>query len=172
MSADLMFEDYKLKLEYVRGQYERLWQRFNFFLTIQLALFGFLGYLTFDVRIIEATVLPAWLGLIISVLWYVVGAEDRRLVEVYRQRADDAATRFARDPEGLRDFDKDHAAAHIPSSWQTVRSWYWSPVSVTRMPATLGLMFTIVWIVVLVAWQEVAADLSQAASIAGSSAAP
>ena len=159
MNADRMFEDYKLKLEFLRGQYERLWQRFNFFLTVQLALFGFLGYLTFDVKIIEATVLPAWMGLVIAVLWYAVGAEDRRLVEVYGQRADDAATRFARDPEGLCDFDKYHAAAHIPSSWRTLRSWYWSPVSMTRMPATFGLVLTIVWILVLVLWEEFAMEL-------------
>lgn len=159
MSADQMFEDYKLKLEYVRGQYDRLWQRFNFFLTVQLALFGFLGYLTFDAKIIEATVFPAGMGLIISVLWYVVGAEDRRLVEVYRERADDAAKRFGRDPSGLRDFHKDHAAADIPSSWRTVRSWYWSPVSMTRMPATFGLLLTIVWGLVLFFWEDLAPAL-------------
>lgn len=167
MSADRLFEDYKLKLEYVRGQYDRLWQRFNFFLTVQLALFGFLGYLTFDVKIMEATVLPAWVGLVISVLWYVVGAEDRRLVEVYRKRADEAATRFALDPGGLRDFEKDHAAAHIPSSWRSVRSWYWSPISMTRMPATFGLLLTIVWILVLVLWKRFARELVLAIGFAG-----
>jgi hypothetical protein len=165
MSPDQLFEDYKLKLEYVRGQYDRLWQRFNFFLTVQLALFGFLGYLTFDVKILEAAVLPAWVGLIVSVLWYIVGAEDRRLVEVYRQRADDAATRFAHDPGGLRDFDKDHAAADIASSWRTLRSWYWSPVSMTRLPATFGLLLTIVWVLVLVLWEELAMELVPALAV-------
>jgi len=43
MNADLLFDDYKVKLDYVRGQYDRLWQRFNFFLTVELVLFGFLA---------------------------------------------------------------------------------------------------------------------------------
>lgn len=152
MNADQLFEDYKLKLDYLRGQYDRLWQRFNFFLSVQLALFGFLGYLTFDFKNRDLTVLPAWMGLIISVLWYAVGAEDRRLVEVYRARTNEAATRFARDPGGVPDFDKDHAAADIPSGWRSVRSWYWSPISMTRLPATFGLLLTIVWILVLILW--------------------
>ena len=101
MNADLLFDDYKVKLDYVRGQYDRLWQRFNFFLSVELALFGFLGYLTFDIKIPEATFLPSVVGIVVSLLWYVIGAEDRRLVEVYRDRADNAAARFGNDPGGL-----------------------------------------------------------------------
>jgi len=153
VSPNLLFDDYKLKVDYVRAQYDRLWQRFNFFLSVELALFGFLGYLTFDRRFMEAAFLPGWSGLLVSILWYAVGAQDRRLVEVYRQRAHTAATRFAQSPDGLPDFDADHAAADIPDSWNGVRSWYWSWFSMTRMPATFGLLFTIIWIVVLVLWK-------------------
>ena len=91
MKADLLFDDYKLKLDCVTKQYDRLWRRFDFFLTVELALFGFLGYITFNARIPDATVYPAILGLAVSFLWYIAGAQDRWLVEVYRARADRAA---------------------------------------------------------------------------------
>jgi len=154
MSAELFFEDYKTKLDYVRGQYDRLWQRFSFFLSLETALFGFLGYLTFDVKVREATSLPAWMGIAVSLLWYVVGAEDRRLVEVYRKRADDAALRFSAADGGLRGFEKDHAAAEIPAHRDTfdLRSWYRPGLSMTRMPATFGLLLTVIWVGVLVFW--------------------
>ena len=160
MSDDLLLEDYKLKLDYVRGQYDRLWQRFNFFLTVELALFGFLGYLTFDAKVIEATILPGSIGLVISILWYIVGAQDRRLVEVYRKRANDAAVRIAAAPGSRLDFAEDHAAADIPSGWRAVRSWYWSWLSMTRLPATFGLLLTVIWVLVLVWWRPLAKGLS------------
>ena len=153
VSADLLLDDYKVKLEYVRAQYDRLLQRFNFFLSVELALFGFLGYLTWDAGVLAATRLAAAMGIVVSLLWYAIGAEDRRLVEVYRQRADDAARRFAHHPNGIPDFDRDHAAADIPDSWRGLRSWYWSAISVTRMPATFGLLLTIAWVLVYAFWQ-------------------
>ena len=154
MSADRLFEDYNVKLDYVRAQYDRLWQRFNYFLSVELGLFGFLGYLTFDRQVREATSLAAWMGIAVSLLWYVVGAEDRRLVEVYRQRADDAAVRFGAAEGGLKGFEQDHAAAEIPSHRHPFdfRSWYWPRLSMTKMPATFGLVLIVIWSGVLLFW--------------------
>ena len=159
MSADLLFEDYKLKLDYLRGQYDRLWQRFNYFLGVELAVFGFLGYVTFSLGAPEAAALPASIGLLVSVIWYVVGAQDRRLVEVYRQRADDAAVRIARGEGGLPGFEHDHAGAGIPDGWRAVRSWYWSGLSITRLPATISLLLVAVWVVILLGWEGMAGRL-------------
>src|SRR5687768_16649666 len=57
---DDLFElrDYEMKLEYLTKQYDRLWTRFNFFLTVELALFGYSGYLLFDARAPQACVIP------------------------------------------------------------------------------------------------------------------
>src|SRR4051812_40474167 len=83
----VLIEDYKLKLGYLTAQYERLWKRFHFFLSVELALFGLLGFLTFDKKAPAATALAGGLGVAVSVLWYVVGAQDRALVTAYRARA-------------------------------------------------------------------------------------
>jgi hypothetical protein len=159
MSADLLFEDYKLKLDYLRGQYDRLWQRFNYFLGVELAVFGFLGYVTFSLDAPGAAPLPASIGLLVSAVWYVVGAQDRRLVEVYRERADDAAVRVGRHERGLPGFEHDHAAAGIPDGWRAVRSWYWSGLSITRLPATISLLLAAIWILVLARWEPMVRGL-------------
>ena len=92
---DFAIEDFKLALEYLAAQFQRLWQRFSFFLTVQMALFGFLGWLVFDRQKISAVPVVCLLGVFISALWYVVSAQDRALVDAYRRRTKDAAGRIA-----------------------------------------------------------------------------
>lgn len=146
------FEDYKARLDYLSRQYDRLWTRFHFFLTVELAIFGFLGYLTFDRRAPEATILPITMGFFVSLLWYVVGAEDRALVEVYRERVGTAARNVAQDPNGPRDFERDHAAAQIGSRWNGLRSWYWPALSMTQIPVTMAMVLVVVWLVLFATW--------------------
>ena len=63
-----------------------MWTRFNFFLAIELALCGFLGYLLFyqQGRDPRAAIVSIVLGLTTPLAWYVVGAQDRFLVNAYR----------------------------------------------------------------------------------------
>jgi hypothetical protein len=161
MRANFLFEDYKIKLDYVTKQYERLWRRFDFFLTVELALFGFLGYITFNARMPEATIFPALLGLAVSVLWYIAGAQDRWLVEVYRDRAKEAAVRFSQEPEGLPNYANDHAGAESPGGWKEVRSWYWPRLSMTRLPATVGIALLGVWLLIIVGWRPIAEKVAR-----------
>jgi hypothetical protein len=37
---DFLVKDYELKVDFLSKQYERMWFRFNFFVSIELALFG------------------------------------------------------------------------------------------------------------------------------------
>jgi hypothetical protein len=129
---DFLVEDYKLKLGYLTSQFDRLWTRFNYFLTVEMALFGFMGYL-------------------VSALWYVIGAEDRALVEAYRARANVAAKRIAEKwGEELSWYEWEHAAAEIDTRFKSPFSWYWSAISVTRLPVVLPLLLSLVWILVLI----------------------
>ena len=140
MLDHVLYEDYKAKLDYLTGQYARLWQRFNFFLSVELAIFGFLSYLTFNTKVLEATPLAAAIGIAVSLLWYVVGAEDRYLVEVYRNRADKAARRVEEAPGGISDFEQNHAGAETGcAAWNSYRSWYLPSISITKLPSTIAL---------------------------------
>ena len=84
-TADLEFlkQDYWEKIQYLKDHFTRMWARFNYFLTVQSALFG-------------ATVLspekyrwwvPVFAGLV-CIVWYVFGAQDRYLVELYRKQVE------------------------------------------------------------------------------------
>ena len=152
MRTDLLFEDYKLKLDYLTAQYDRLWQRFNFFLTVELALFGFLSYLTFDKNVPNPSLLPAVCGLGVSALWYVVGAQDRYLVEEYRRRAAAAAAAFAQEPDTLPGYGAEHPARRVHTHWYRPWSWYCSAVSITHLPVIVATGSFAIWVVVLIYW--------------------
>jgi hypothetical protein len=154
MSPDRLFEDYKLRLEYLKGQYDRLWLRFNFFLSIELALFGFLSYLTYEKSASNPALLPGLAGLGVSALWYVVGAQDHYLVDEYRKRAATTAAEFAKNPEGISSYATDHPAKEVQSDWTDLRSWYWRPLSITRLPVMVAIAFFIIWFAVLIRWPK------------------
>jgi hypothetical protein len=150
---DFLKEDYKMKLDYLTAQLERMWGRFNFFLTIELALFGFLGFLTFDVKNLNGTHLPILLGLLVSTLWYLVSAQERALVDKYRSRANRTAKRVAATHAQLAWFEQDHAAAEVESFWRSPISWYWRRTSITRLPVLLAIGLFILWLVLLLYWR-------------------
>ncbi len=138
------FEDFKLKLEYLKDQYQRLLTRFNYFLTVEVALFGFFGWLIFDKNNIIATRLPALIGVLVSFLWYIVAAEDRELAKQYRERADRSAKRVG------DKFASDHPAKGARQCWTSILSWYCRPLSVTRIPVYCALISLVIWLGVLI----------------------
>jgi hypothetical protein len=68
-----------------------MWQRFNYFLVLETALFGGKIYTEKDLELKTGLVV---LGLFISVCWYVMGSEDRYLVRVYRKSIENAFERI------------------------------------------------------------------------------
>ena len=77
--------DYQLKVDYLKGHLSRLWLRFNYFLSIELALFGLLGFLLFKQESpnVAACIFPIAIGIAVSVLWCFIGIQDRALVKIY-----------------------------------------------------------------------------------------
>ena len=149
---EVLLEDYKLKLDYLTAQYDRMWNRFNFLLGVELAVFGFLGYLIFDVKNPEATVLPILIGMGVSALWYVIGAQDHALVETYRERTTAAARALSDHADGIPGYETIHPAAAVGDQRRDVFSWYWRPISITRLPAIIGVGLFVTWFILLVTW--------------------
>ena len=142
---DRDFEDFKLKIDYLKDQYQRLLVRFNYFLTVEVALFGFLGWLIFEKNNVAATRLPALIGVLVSFLWYIVAAVDRELAKQYRERADRSAQRLG------EEFAADHPAKGATSCWTSILSWYCRPLlSVTRIPVYSALISLVIWLGVLI----------------------
>src|ERR1044072_5091252 len=107
-------EDYKIAVGYLSEQYERLWQRFNFFLTVHTALIGVAGWLYLDEQDTAHEILVAVPGLILGLLWYAVGAQDRYLPEGYRARVAWAATPIAAsDVFGVPNFGGQYVGAAV-----------------------------------------------------------
>jgi hypothetical protein len=79
---NFLLEDYRLKVQYLSDYFSRMWTRFNFFLTINSALFAF------SVQKDTATFVSLFVvaGLLLSALWYFFGAVDNYLVDVYRKQ--------------------------------------------------------------------------------------
>lgn len=71
-------DDYKLRLDYRSSHSDRMWTRFNYFLTIEAALIAF--FVLSDTRSLERR--GRWAALveiIVSLAWLVVGSRDRYL---------------------------------------------------------------------------------------------
>src|SRR3712207_1805551 len=83
-TRDFLLEDYKVKVQYLSDHLSRMWTRFNFLLTLNSGLFAF------SVQKDTATfgLLFTLAGVVLSILWYVFGANDNYLVEVYRKQVE------------------------------------------------------------------------------------
>ena len=154
MSTDDFFiEDYKLKVDYLTSQFGRMWIRFSFFLSVQTGIGGFFSYLLFDSkgRNAEATIIPILLGMFVSLLWYVVGAQDRALVEGYRDDMKDSATRIA-DKWAELSWIKDGyvGSRYVESRCKIVIhgpfSWYCSYTSITTLAAIIPVVVLLTWV--------------------------
>jgi hypothetical protein len=88
---DFLLKDYELKVRYLSDHFQRMWTRFNFFVTIESALIG--G--KFLIASNEPSRELAVAGIILSLLWYVMGAQDRYLVKLYRWEVEEAGKRVA-----------------------------------------------------------------------------
>ena len=169
--VDFLQEDYKQKISYLTNHLQRMWTRFNFFVTIESALIG--G------RFLIASNQPsrelAWAGIILSVLWYVMGAQDRFLAKLYRWEVGQAAERVAGqvwpeppaepyDHVGRVDedvvarlrkheqqaFDKDGPFQWLRQVLESVSSWRSRQFSPTHLAAFYPLIALVLWVVVFV----------------------
>ena len=151
--SDFALKDYELKVAYLTNHFQRMWTRFNYFVVIETALIG--GKTIFSTNEIEIPGLC--FGFALSLLWYVMGAEDRHLVKVYRDQVKQAAAvlsgglwpatspahRYVGDPDGASDEVK---RPQWPSSWRI------EAISTTRLAALIPLAVTAVWLGLLI-WE-------------------
>jgi hypothetical protein len=161
-SIKFLIDDYKLKVDYLTKHFDRMWTRFSFFLTIELALFGFLGYLLFDSsgRDVRSVPVPTLLGIVSSLLWYIVGAQDRFLVSSYRDDLRGIANVLAASLPGIDWYGSHYVGSRcggpppFPSS-ETKRgllSWYRPAAGLTHLPAILGLLLVVIWLAIFLMW--------------------
>lgn len=166
-----LLEDYKLKVQYLTDHFSRMWTRFNFFLTINSALFAF------SVQKDTAAFAPLFVlaGVLLSALWYFFGATDNYLVEVYRkqmgythsllnlekppqsQSNEEALKYYSYVGEIKEDLPIDENllqwryTLRLPYRWKGERREGKWPISATELAVVLPIVFLLLWIVRLLA---------------------
>ena len=145
---DFLIKDYELKIRYLTDHFSRMWTRFNYFVGIESALVG--GKLIFGGGKLSPEL--AAVGLAVSLIWYVMGAEDRFLVRVYREHVKNAADLVAQSQWSAKQPPYRHVG-EVEESSKAVRwelsGWRLEPISTTRLAALIPLLVLIAWLGVL-----------------------
>ncbi len=166
--VDFLQNDYELKIKYLTDHLQRMWTRFNFFVTIESALIS--GKFLFASNSPNVGLTIA--GIMLSLIWYVMGAQDRFLVDMYRTEVQKTGERYAlaalgesaakvydyvgrTDEDYVKEYLKEREARH--RHWGKVRyrldhvsSWRSERFSTTHLAAFIPLLATALWAVLLV----------------------
>jgi hypothetical protein len=102
-------DDYKFKTDYLTAHFSKMWTRFNFFLRIETGLMG-VAFLASRDQWSRCAVVFALAGVLVSLAWYVFGAQDRYLVLLYRDQVNCLLE------ESLRDLKAILGAGGLPGS--------------------------------------------------------
>src|SRR6476660_9109847 len=82
---EFLIKDYELKVRFLTDHFGRMWMRFNFFLAAETAIVG--GKVIFSnpgPPPAPTSIALLCTGLFVSILWYLMSAEDKFLVDIYR----------------------------------------------------------------------------------------
>lgn len=146
---DYLHAEYELKTRFFTDHLGRMWTRFNYFLVTETAIVGGRVVLSPQGQYNKALL---WLGLIISIIWYLMGAQDRYLAELYRQELQETFRQMkqANNFQEKSDAPLYHAGqvdgvkfnvTSLPTSWRI------KPISPTRLAAWIPLLVTVFWAV-------------------------
>ena len=149
---DFAIKDYELKIRYLTDHFGRMWVRFNYFVVVQTAIVG--G--RFLVNQGQLSPALAVTGAFLAAIWYIMGAEDRFLVQVYRKHIEDAAKRVV-DLTEWEDSQKKvnyRYVGEIEATAKEIRmnltAWRLPAISTTRLAAIVPLLVFAAWIVILI----------------------
>jgi hypothetical protein len=148
---EFLLNDYELKVEYLTEHFGRMWTRFNYFVGIESALVG--GNLIFGDGKLSPQI--AIVGVVVSLIWYVMGAEDRFLVRVYRGHVKDAADLIAETMWNAAAHGPYRHVGEVEESSRTLKcelsGWRVEAISTTRLAAWIPLVVLLTWLGLLLA---------------------
>jgi hypothetical protein len=159
---DWLAKDYELKVKYLTDEFQRMWTRFNFFLTLESALIG--GKFVFGDGHLSREL--GFVGAGLSAIWYIFGAEDRYLVRIYRKHVEDAHHRLMAvmnkgnpslsesyvgetDRTALELREQDRKAPARKRFVERISGWRLDAISTTRLASLFPLLTLLVWVAVI-----------------------
>jgi len=151
--VDFYVGDLKNKVTFLDGHFNRMWTRFNFFLTIESALFVLLFKPLDGISLRQHAVTIAPVGLVLCLLWYFFGREDRYQVALQR-RLIEGTVREIKQRLNLQEY-------YYPGQTDGLNSENLPPVnlsqgriaalSITKLAALFPLALVVIWLGVFVA---------------------
>lgn len=177
-----LLEDYKLKVGYLTAHLGRMWTRFNFFLTAEVALVAYL----FTAARGDTPVMRQFIVIeaMLSIIWWGFGAQDRFLVRLYKEQIKDVVKRLL--SAELRALAKEESQGEQPeieisrewktlvdnyaytgeteqtakaieegekAKWNWLTEWRSEHLSITRLAAVVPLIAFVIWLVMLLVIQ-------------------
>jgi hypothetical protein len=158
--ADFLLEDYRIKVQYLTDQFTRMWNRFQFLLGLETVVAG-LHFAPLTTNGAVSSVTFAGLGAAVSAFWYIVGAEDRFLVDLYRSQLEATAVEAAASiglgaftyAGNVRDASVQGSKTRVLGPLKLVSvnilEWRVASLSTTHLVAAFPLAALTFWIVVL-----------------------
>lgn len=145
-------KDYELKIGYLISQFDRSWRRFQFLITLEAGLLAAFFGLTATTRILGPAAVPI-VGALISIVWFAIGAQDKFVVEVYRNHVKASGNRLLKALELDSTSESIEIIGEIYPS--TIEShWYqWrnDKISSTKLLAIFPVIFITIWIILCLA---------------------
>jgi hypothetical protein len=145
--SDFLKEVYRLRIPVYSDHTGRMWERFNFLLTAEIGVLGFLIANSANPQWIEELWLFPAVGIFISLIWYILGAQDRYYFEGYRRQIQYLENKITKEL-GIDDVDM-FAFGNPTDVKQGVFTWRWKFISLSRIVAALPLFFLVSWTIVL-----------------------
>jgi len=157
MNTDqFLMEDYKLKVSYLTSHLQRMWTRFNFFITIQSGLVAF--FFTSSRDLTSVALYFACAEAVIALIWYVFGAQDRYLFLMYRSQIEITANKLVgliqKSDQESQDLLKDYIfVGETTKTAQSMKAegkmspfeWRSNAISITRLAAIFPLIVFVFW---------------------------
>lgn len=141
---DFLIEAYKTRIQFFSDHANRTWTRFNILLSVELAVSGlFFNTLVNSGAWTRALWLLPVFGIIVSMIWYVLGAQDTCAYLGYRDQV--------KLVEAL--VTKEVGATNLPpfnplgTKKYNLLTWRLNPISLSKLLSLLPLLFVVAWTV-------------------------
>ena len=141
-AAAFLKEDYDHKIAYLKDHFSRMWTRFNYFVGIETAITG--GKILWAGEEVSADWF-AWLGVVVSLFWYMMGAQDRYQAERYREQMQAAGEQLA-NHQGLTQYTPIGTVSNKTFDFRSLAEWRSRPFSTTRLAAWIPLVVMVLWL--------------------------
>lgn len=149
-----LMESYKTAIDFLDGYFDRVYNRFNILIGIDVALAGVYAGVLFDTPspVGKGKILVLSLGLIISLLLYVQSAQDRFVVKRLRESVNKIRGMIEKqigrnDIPALFSPLDDTELGKRKIIVEGLTSWRSNFISLSRIPSITSLVFVIFWIV-------------------------